>query len=227
MDKAERWLFETLDYRFDDSDLLCRALTHRSSRGRNNERLEFLGDAVLDFVISEALFEARPEAREGDLSRLRSSLVRDATLASIATELGLGEHLILGGGEKKTGGHRRESILADALEAIFAAAYLDSGIDAARAMIERVYASRFAALPDVADLRDPKTRLQEWLQARQRSLPVYQLVSVSGREHRQTFEISCSVDGEAQATQGTSTTRRKAEQQAAKRMLAQLQQAET
>ncbi len=227
LDKAERWLFETLDYRFEDGALLRRALTHRSARGRNNERLEFLGDAVLDFVISEALFEARPDAREGDLSRLRSSLVRDATLAAIATELGLGEHLILGGGEQKTGGHRRESILADALEAIFAAAYLDSGIDAARTMIERVYASRLTALPEVADLRDPKTRLQEWLQARQRSLPVYELVGVSGREHRQTFEVSCSVDGESVATLGTSTTRRKAEQKAAAKMLAQLQQAQT
>ena len=227
LDKAERWLLETLDYRFDDSALLQRALTHRSARGRNNERLEFLGDAVLDFVISEALFAARPDAREGDLSRLRSSLVRDETLAAIATELELGEHLVLGGGERKTGGHRRESILADALEAIFAAAYLDSGIDAARTMIERVYASRLAALPDDADLRDPKTRLQEWLQARQRNLPVYDLVSASGREHRQTFEVSCSVEGEPSATVGTSTTRRKAEQIAARKMLDQLQKAQT
>ena len=135
MDKAERWLEKTLQFRFDDQALLARALTHRSAKGRNNERLEYLGDAILDFVISEALYRLRPQADEGDLSRLRSALVKDATLASIATELGIGEHLILGSGERKTGGHRRQSILADALEALFGAVYLDSGFDVAKSLI--------------------------------------------------------------------------------------------
>lgn len=222
MDKAERWLQKNLHYRFDDAELLQQALTHRSAAARNNERLEFLGDAVLDFVISMAVFSARPDASEGDLSKLRASLVKDATLATIAQELGLGEHLVLGSGEKKTGGHRRESILADALEAIFGAAYLDKGFDAARGIIECVYASRLNELPDVQDLRDPKTRLQEWLQGRKKPLPVYELIAVTGKAHRQEFEVSCSVQDVASVTRGKSTTRRKAEQQAAAEMLSLL-----
>ena len=130
MKKAERWLYNALHYRFDDTRLFAQALTHRSAHSLNNERLEFLGDAVLDFVISEAIFRLREEADEGDLSRLRSSLVKDTSLAHIASELGLGEHLILGSGERKSGGHRRASILADALEAVFAAVYLDGGLPA-------------------------------------------------------------------------------------------------
>ncbi len=222
LDKAERWLHKTLQYQFGDTDLFQQALTHRSAAGLNNERLEFLGDAVLDFVISIAVFSARPDASEGDLSKLRSSLVKDATLATIAQELGLGEHLVLGSGEKKTGGHRRESILADALEAIFGAAYLDSGFDAARDMIERVYASRLETLPDVEELRDPKTRLQEWLQGRKKPLPVYELIEVTGKAHRQEFEVSCSVQDVSSVTRGKSTTRRKAEQKAAAEMLSLL-----
>lgn len=219
MDKAERWLQKTLQYRFGDTGLLRQALTHRSAAGRNNERLEFLGDAVLDFVISMAVFSARPDATEGDLSKLRSSLVKDTTLAALAQELGLGEHLVLGSGEKKTGGHRRESILADALEAIFGAAYLDKGFDAAREIIERVYATRLADLPDVEELRDPKTRLQEWLQGRKKPLPVYDLIAVTGKAHRQEFEVSCSVQDVTSVTRGKSGTRRKAEQKAAAEML--------
>lgn len=227
MDKAESWLFKTLDYRFNDAALFRQALTHRSAQGRNNERLEFLGDAVLDFVISEAVFKARPDVSEGDLSKLRSSLVKDTSLAALAADLGLGTHLILGGGEQKTGGHRRESILADSLEAIFAAVFLDSGIDAAKDIIERVFADRLEKLPDVDDLRDPKTRLQEWLQARQMALPVYELVDVSGQDHRQKFEVSCVIEGAAVSTHGTSTTRRKAEQKAAAKMLSELTQVTT
>lgn len=219
MDKAERWLDKTLQFRFADEGLLARALTHRSAKGRNNERLEYLGDAILDFVISEALFRLHPQANEGDLSRLRSALVKDATLAAMATELGIGEHLILGSGERKTGGHRRQSILADALEALFGAIYLDAGFDAAKSVIERVYARRLAALPDAAELRDPKTRLQEWLQARKLSLPVYDLVGVSGEDHKQRFAVACTVDEMSQTTQGEAASRRSAEQQAARRML--------
>ena len=224
MEKAETWLYKTLQYRFDDAALFRQALTHRSATGSNNERLEFLGDAILDFVIAEALYHARPEASEGDLSRLRSALVKDVTLANIATELELGLHLILGGGERKTGGHRRESILADAVEAIFGAIFLDRGYDEAKDVIERVYASRLSDLPDVEALRDPKTRLQEWLQARQMSLPIYELVNVTGQEHRQKFEVSCAVTEVPVPTMGTSTTRRKAEQKAAAKMLTALLQ---
>ena len=224
MEKAETWLYKTLQYRFDDAALFRQALTHRSATGSNNERLEFLGDAILDFVISEALYRARPDASEGDLSRLRSALVKDVTLAAIATELELGMHLILGGGERKTGGHRRESILADAVEAIFGAIFLDCGYDAAKDVIERVYASRLRELPDAEALRDPKTRLQEWLQARQMSLPIYELVNVTGQEHCQKFEVSCAVTEVPEPTTGTSTTLRKAEQKAATRMLTALLQ---
>ena len=219
MEKAESWLEETLHYRFHDVGLFVQALTHRSATGPNNERLEFLGDAVLDFAISDALFKLRPDADEGDLSKLRASLVKDTSLARLAVDLGLGEHLILGSGERKTGGHRRESILADALEAVFGAVYLDSGYDAAKDIIDRVFEQRLQVLPDAQDLRDPKTRLQEWLQARKLSLPSYDLVSVTGKDHRQKFIVSCTVNELSQTTEGESTSRRKAEQHAASDML--------
>ena len=222
MEKAESWLEKTLHYRFHDVGLFVQALTHRSSTGRNNERLEFLGDAVLDFVISDSLFKLRPDADEGDLSKLRASLVKDTSLAGIAADIGLGEHLILGSGERKTGGHRRESILADALEAIFGAVYLDSGFDAAKDLVDRVFEQRLDELPDAEDLRDPKTRLQEWLQARKLSLPIYELVSVTGKDHRQKFVVSCTVNELSQTTEGESTSRRKAEQRAASAMLGML-----
>jgi ribonuclease-3 len=219
LDKAERWLDKTLQYRFDDEGLFARALTHRSAKGRNNERLEFLGDAILDFIISEALFRLRPQADEGDLSRLRSALVKDSTLAAIAAELDIGEHLILGSGERKTGGHRRQSILADALEALFGAIYLDAGFDVTKSIIDRIYAERLASLPDATELRDSKTRLQEWLQARKFALPLYDLVEVTGKDHKQRFSVTCTVKEMSQTTRGESASRRSAEQQAARRML--------
>jgi len=221
LDNAERWLKKTLDYRFSDVSLFRQALTHRSASGSSNERLEFLGDAVLDVVVSEQLYAALPDAPEGDLSRLRASLVRDSSLAELASELGIGELLILGSGERKTGGHRRESILADALEALFGAIYLDNGFDAAAEVILRVFGDRLADLPHADELRDPKTRLQEWLQSCGEGLPVYELVNVTGKAHRQRFEVSCTVAGR-QPTLGEGTSRRGAEQQAARRMLAQL-----
>lgn len=220
MKTAESWLETALQYRFQNTELLKQALTHRSANRHNNERLEFLGDAVLDFVISDVLYHARPDVAEGDLSKLRSSLVKDESLAEIALELGVGEQLILGSGEMKSGGHRRESILADALEAIFGAVFLDSGYASASAIIERVYAQRIRELPDATELRDPKTRLQEWVQARKMNLPVYDLVNVSGKDHRQRFEVSCTVAENSAITTGESTTRRKAEQAAARAMLA-------
>ena len=222
MKKAESWLDKTLRYQFKDAELFQQALTHRSATHRNNERLEFLGDAVLDFVVSEVVYQSRPKASEGDLSKLRASLVKDDTLAEIALELELGEHLILGGGERKTGGHRRESILADALEAIFGAVFLDSGFDAAKAVIDGVYESRYRELPDVEDLRDPKTRLQEWLQARKMSLPEYELGKVTGKDHKQRFIVTCTIVETSFVTDGESTTRRKAEQKAARKMLERL-----
>ena len=222
MKKAESWLDKTLRYRFQNAELFQQALTHRSATQRNNERLEFLGDAVLDFVVSEAVYRARPDASEGDLSKLRASLVKDDTLAEIALELGLGEHLILGSGERKTGGHRRESILADALEAIFGAVFLDNGFDAAKTVINGVYEARYRELPDVDDLRDPKTQLQEWLQARKMALPEYELAKVSGKDHNQRFVVTCTIVETSAVTDGESTTRRKAEQKAARKMIERL-----
>lgn len=226
MDKASRWLAKTLDYRFDDPQLFEHALTHRSAPGASNERLEFLGDAVLDFVVSEIVYEAVPGADEGDLSRLRASLVKDTSLAELAADIGLGEHLILGGGERKSGGHRRDSILADALEALFGAVFLDAGYAAAKSIIARAFGDRLDNLPDPRELRDPKTRLQEWLQARRIALPDYDLVKVSGEAHKQRFEVRCSVNGAKSVTSGKSSSRRGAEQQAAERMLAVLAKAD-
>lgn len=220
MDKAESWLEKTLQYRFRDVKLFQQALTHRSKSKQNNERLEFLGDAVLDFVISNIVYACRPDADEGDLSKLRASLVKDESLGQLALEMELGEHLLLGSGELKTGGHRRESILADALEAIFGAVFLDRGFAAAEDVISRVYAVRIENLPDIDDLRDPKTRLQEWLQARKMSLPDYQLVTISGEDHEQEFTVSCTVGKDV--TTGNAASRRKAEQVAARAMFKQL-----
>jgi len=220
LETAAAWLKKHFDYEFADSELLRRALTHRSATGRNNERLEFLGDAVLQLVVSEFVFAERTGAREGRLSRLRSSLVKDSTLSQIATELGLGEQLLLGAGEKKTGGHRRASILADALEALFGAVYLDAGFDAARQIVHIAFGERLSELPEGAELRDPKTRLQEFLQGRQLPLPVYTMEKVSGKAHKQFFEVSCAITEPDLRTDGAGTTRRDAEQEAAAAMLA-------
>lgn len=219
MQSAERWLEETFRYVFAQTGLLENALTHRSAAGSSNERLEFLGDAILDLVISAEIYAIRPEASEGDLSRLRAYLVNDAALAELASELEVGKHLLLGEGERKSGGHRRESILADALEALFGAIYLDSGYDAARTVIEYCFASRLAELPDVESLRDPKTRLQEWLQARGRALPEYKLDLVSGKAHRQHFEVTCLLVDAGMSANGAGSSRRRAEQAAARSML--------
>jgi len=221
LDNAERWLSKTLGYSFSDVGLLQQALTHRSAPGASNERLEFLGDAVLDIVISEVLFHSLPDAPEGDLSRLRASIVRDTSLAGVAAELGIGEQLILGSGERKTGGHRRQSILADALEALFGAVYLDSDFDTAAELIRGIFRDKLEELPHADDLRDPKTRLQEWLQARGASPPDYELVDVTGKAHQQHFEVRCLVP-DREPARGEGRSRRSAEQQAARRMLAGL-----
>jgi ribonuclease-3 len=223
LDNATAWLKKSLAYEFVNEDLLRRALTHRSAAGSNNERLEFLGDSVLQLIVSERVFGERPRASEGRLSRLRSLLVRDKTLSDIATELGLGEHLILGSGERKTGGHRRASILADAIEAIFGAVYLDAGFEAARLVVERAYGERLQNLPEGKELRDPKSRLQELLQAEQKGLPVYAVENVSGKAHKQYFEVSCTISDPSLQSTGGATTRRDAEQEAASEMLEMLE----
>ena len=224
MDKTATWLKRSLDYEFKNIQLLKQALTHRSAPGINNERLEYLGDAVLDFVISEVVYLQRPHATEGVLSRLRSSLVKDTTLAELSTELGIGDHLILGPGEKKSGGQRRASILADALEAIFGAVYLDSGFDEARRIIHNAFADRLVEIPDSAEQRDPKTRLQELVQARRVALPDYQVEKVDGKAHRQTFSVRCTIEELDASTTGQGTTRRDAEQESAAQMLTLLEQ---
>lgn len=222
MNKAAAWLKKSLAFEFEDDNLLRQALTHRSAPGINNERLEFLGDAVLDLVITEHLCHKTDDTSEGQLSRMRAALVKDTSLAEIATELGLGNHLILGAGEKRSGGHHRSSILANALEAIFGAVYLDAGLDGARDIIHRTYGDRLQELPEKDDLRDPKSRLQEYLQSRQMALPEYALQNVSGKAHKQSFEISCNVPELGAATTGKGTTRRDAEQEAALAMLDQI-----
>jgi len=216
---AADWLQSTLSYRFNDSALLAQALTHRSAPGSSNERLEFLGDAVLDVVVSDVLFRSFPHADEGDLSRLRAHLVKDSSLAELARSSGLGDYLALGSGEKKSGGHRRQSILADALEALFGAVYLDAGFEAATRVIHRVYGERLEVFPELAQLKDPKTRLQEWLQSRGMGLPSYTLKETTGQAHAQSFTVNCRVEDLDLDIDGAGSSRRKAEQQSAQRML--------
>ncbi len=207
-----------IDYRFRDPGLLVRALTHRSCGSGHYERLEFLGDSLLNFVAAELLYARRPHASEGDLSRLRSRLVRDVTLAEIAIELNLGEHLRLGLGEMKAGGFMRESILADVLEAIIGAIYLDGGFEAARGVVRDLIDRRERELPEAERLKDPKTRLQELLQGAGHELPIYRVVSESGADHIKSFVVECAVGELAPAVTAEAGSRRKAEQAAARIM---------
>jgi ribonuclease-3 len=211
-----------LGHRFRDPQLLALALTHRSAGAANNERLEFLGDGLLNFVVAEALFRARPQAEEGDLSRLRANLVCEDSLARLAEAFGLGDLLLLGGGTLKSGGFRRAPILADALEAVVGAVFLDGGFEAGRAACERVLAEPLAQLPDPATLKDAKTRLQEYLQGFGRPLPVYELIASEGPEHRPSFTVSCRLADGAETTEGRAPSRRNAEQAAAEQMLQRL-----
>lgn len=219
MSEGDGGLEDRLDYRFDDPDLLDRALTHRSCGSRNNERLEFLGDAILDFVVAELLYQSEPDAHEGRLTRLRAHLVRRETLASIARELELGPSLRLGPGELKSGGRRRDSILADAFEALIGAVYLDAGVAACRRILKRLYRDRLAAAAREVGLKDPKTRLQESLQARGLALPQYTVVKLEGAPHDQSFTVECVVESIPEPLTGTGASRRKAEQDAASRAL--------
>lgn len=212
-----------LGHDFTNRDLLILALTHRSAEKNHNQRLEFLGDAVLGFVVAEALYQLYPDAPEGDLSQLRAALVNRETLSELARGLALGDLLVLGQGERKSGGQRRDSILCDAMEALLGAVYLDGGADACRRCILSLMQDRMQHDPADGATKDPKTRLQELLQAGSLALPDYQVVAVRGEEHEQEFEVSCSVALLDQKTKGTGRTRRLAEQQAARQALVLLQ----
>lgn len=224
MIKAAPVLCEKLGLRFNNPDLFVMALTHRSKGAKNNERLEFLGDSVLGFVIAQKLFDAFPEASEGELSRLRASLVNQTTLAGIAREHQVGDYLILGSGELKSGGFRRDSILSDAIESIMGALLLDQGIAACQVWILKLFADKLEQLSMANWSKDPKTLLQELMQAHQQELPEYRLLSMSGMAHQQTFKVECKIKLLKETTISTGISRKKAEQASAEQMLALLQQ---
>lgn len=222
MIKAPEQLCKKLGLNFNKPELFALALTHRSMGAKNNERLEFLGDSILGFVIAEALFEKFPQSSEGILSRLRASLVNQESLADLARKHNLGDYLILGSGELKSGGYRRASILSDALEAIMGAIVQDQGHKNCKTWILNLFADRLQELSLDNWEKDPKTRLQEFLQARQLDIPKYTLVSQDGLPHEQTFNVECSVSLSEKKFIGTGVSRKKAEQHAAELMLAQI-----
>lgn len=214
-------LQKRIGYTFTDITLLERALTHRSKGKDNNERLEFLGDALLETILSDILYHLRPSASEGDLTRLRATMVRGVTLAILADELGLKDFMRVGSGELRTGGYRRASTLADAFEAIVAAIYLDCGsFDTTFSIVKTLYQQQIAELPDAQQLKDPKTRLQEWLQSHRQNKPIYRQISISGPDHDKQFEVRCQVDDHT--TTATASSKKKAEQAAAEAMILQL-----
>lgn len=224
MKKPVAELARRIGHGFNDESLFELALTHRSCGKRNNERLEFLGDSVLNFTIAADLYHRFPEAREGQLSRLRALMVKGETLSEIARELGLGDYLRLGSGELKSGGFRRDSILADAVEAIIGAIYLDAGLATAEKFILNWYDKRLEELDLDGSIKDSKTRLQEFLQSRRLELPDYELVSVEGEAHAQVFHIQCHTVLLDKPTEGQGSSRRQAEQNAANVALIQLKE---
>ena len=217
LEKFER----RIGYEFADRSLLAEALTHKSAGAVNNERLEFLGDAALGFVVGEALFNQSRQATEHELTLMRASLVRGQTLAAVARDLGLGEFLALGPGERKSGGRDRSSILADAVEGVIGAIVCDGGVDAARRVIERVFGERLANAP-LEDLRDPKTELQEFLQGRHLDLPTYEIIDRVGHDHSLEYVIECRVATLDVAATARATSRREAEKRAARLVLDRL-----
>ncbi len=222
---VQSWLRRVLGREVQQPELYRAALTHRSASEDNNERLEFLGDAVLGMVIAEELYRRFPGADEGNLSRMRAQLVSSGPLAAIGAEIGIGAMLQLGSGELRTGGFRRESILADATEALFGAAFLEGGLEAARPLILKLMAGRLDGLQPEAELKDAKTRLQELLQARAEVLPEYLLESATGEPHEQVFAVRCHVrlaDGTTFNAPGVGSSRRRAEQEAAAGVLHEL-----
>jgi ribonuclease-3 len=216
-------LQDRLQYQFSDQTLLTLALSHRSCGSKNNERLEFLGDAVLGLTVSNFLFQRFPEAREGDLSRIRSQIVRAESLAEVARSLDLGPELLLGQGEMKSGGHRRDSILGDTVEALIGAIYLDKGMSAAEQSVVNWFADKLNAVTLDTPVKDPKTALQEWLQARGKPLPEYVVVKTQGEDHSRLFTISCKIANIESAAEATASSRRKAEQLVAEELLKQLE----
>lgn len=208
-----------IGYQFNDQALLEHALRHRSARGESNERLEFLGDAILNFVIASALYKQFPEAKEGELSRLRATLVKGDTLAELAQDFSVGDYIELGLGEMRSGGTRRASILADAMEAVIGSIYLDAGIQVCQERILAWYEQRLADIDLSSGYKDPKTRLQELLQAQQLPLPTYEVTDVRGKAHNQKFYVACQVEGLEHVAKGQGSSRRKAEQAAAESYL--------
>jgi len=217
--KSPEQLCKKLGLRFQNTELFTMALTHRSAGSNNNERLEFLGDAILGFVIANKLFELFPDAPEGVLSRLRASLVNQISLAELAREHQFGDYLRLGPGELKSGGYRRESILSDAVEAIIGALFKDQGIEACQVWIEQLFAQKLAGLSLQNWQKDPKTQLQELMQAKKLELPEYALLTMSGLAHEQQFKVKCSIPLIKETVIGTGVSRKKAEQAAAELML--------
>ncbi len=212
-------LLKRLGYQFNQPELFTQALTHRSASGKHNERLEFLGDAILSYIISTELFKRFPKITEGDMSRMRATLVKGKTLAEFGREFALKDCLILGPGELKSGGFRRESILADAVEAIIGAIYLDSNIEVVQGLVLNWYSKRLDEIQPGEGQKDAKTQLQELLQGKKYSLPEYAVIKVKGEAHNQEFTVHCIVDGLAQPVAGKGTSRRKAEQDAAQKTL--------
>lgn len=212
-------LYRALGYCFKREELLTFALTHRSAGSPNNERMEFLGDALLNYIVAEALFERFPVASEGELTRSRATLVKGDTLAEIAQRLDLGQYLLLGGGELKSGGWRRASILADALEAIIGAVYLDAGMPTCKQVVLQLLHKLLEEMSPQKVVKDPKTRLQEYLQAKQQALPQYRVLAVMGAPHAQHFEVECIISELPRPTHGKGESRRRAEQEAAAQAL--------
>jgi ribonuclease-3 len=212
-------LLQKLAYKFNDPGLLKVALTHRSSHERNNERLEFLGDSIVNFVIAEALYKQFSDSQEGELSRWRATLINRDTLANMAREFDLGRYLFLGPGELKSGGEKRLSILSCAMEAIIGAIYLDSDFETIRACLLRWYQPLLESLTNASSHKDPKTVLQELLQGQRKPLPIYVVEAVEGEAHQQIFVVSCQITGMSEKAIGRGTSRRRAEQDAAVAML--------
>jgi len=218
-----RPLTKALGHTFKDPGLLVLALTHRSFGNNNNERLEFLGDSIVNFIIAEDLYLRFPQAREGQLSRLRARQVKGTTLAEVAREFNLGNYLQMGSGELKSGGFRRESILADALEAVIGAIYLDAGMDTVKERVLSWFADRLDAMSLSDTQKDPKTRLQEYLQSRQQPLPQYEVINVEGEAHAQLFTVECVIEQLDYRPLGIGSSRRFAEQEAAEKVLQALE----
>ncbi|MCE7554386.1 ribonuclease III [Aliivibrio fischeri] len=222
MNSSLQRLEKKIGYQFKDKSFLKLALTHRSANGTHNERLEFLGDSILSFVVADDLYHRFPKVDEGDMSRMRATLVRGHTLAELGREFQLGDYLYLGPGELKSGGFRRDSILADAVEAIIGAIYLDSDTETVRGIILSWYNTRLESIEPGVSQKDPKTRLQEYLQGRRKPLPTYTVTKIKGEAHNQEFTIECIVAGLDKPVIGKGSSRRKAEQSAADIALGQL-----